>query len=60
MRVYKTIYDKTTSCDSSLENTIENLKVMLEEGVSEGESVTIKVVEMTEEELNKLPEFEGW
>ena len=42
-----------------LEFAVTELKTMFEEG-EVGDTLEFKVVEMTEKELNDLPEFQGW
>jgi len=45
--------------ETQLDNMKEECKQLLDEA-SEGDSVTFTVKEMTQDEIDALPEFEGW
>ena len=64
MKFIKTEHPESGAClckldETALDMMMEECKVLVEEsGV--GESIIFTVVEMTEEEASKLPEFQGW
>jgi hypothetical protein len=43
---------------TSLDALLEEIKLFIEEG--DGAEIKVDVVEMTQEEYDELPEFEGW
>ena len=57
MKIYKLTFDHSLNwcVFPSEELLFEDLKYM-----EPGTTATIDVLEMTEEEFNNLPEFEGW
>ena len=59
MKIYKLTMGKMTCSFENLEQLLEDVKTMLEE-----EDVmlplSIDMTEMTREEYEQIPEFEGW
>lgn len=54
------ISDSYTSCtDVSIEQTMEHIRMLIEEGCI-GEKWTFELIEMSDEEFESIGEFTGW